>query len=350
MPALHAKHRLTPAKKSVCTKVRRSDDFTAAPPTGLTTRRNTVSIARPKKPARSSRAIPQPLFTWLLIAPSLALFAVFNILPLLWLVGLSFFRYNLTLGLPPQFVGFKNYIDLMNDRFMWGRLGLTLLFVALAVGIETILGALLGYAFWKKRDLPGRRLALTLLFVPMVLAPVAVGTFFKIIYDPMYGVLPYYTAHLLRIKPPDLLGSGSLAFPAVLAVDVWMWTPFLIMMTVAALGAVPKALLESAEIDGLTAWQRLRYVIWPKAKFVLMLGVVLRTIDAFKTFDLVSAMTAGGPGNQTQLISLTIFREAFNDFTIGKASALSLLVLFIAISLASIYLFVLNYGALREQG
>ncbi len=292
--------------------------------------------------------MPQPLFTWLLIAPSLALFAVFNILPLLWLVGLSFFRYNLTFGPPPRFAGLKNYTGLMNDRFLWGRLGLTLLFVLLAVGIETVLGALLGYAFWKKRDLPGRRLALTFLFVPMVLAPVAVGTFFKIIYDPMYGVLPYYAARLLRIKPPDLLGSGNLAFPAVLAVDVWMWTPFLIMMTVAALGAVPKALLESAEVDRLTARQRMRYVVWPHAKFVLMLGVVLRTIDAFKTFDLVSAMTAGGPGNQTQLVSLTIFREAFNDFAIGKASALSLLVLFIAVSLASIYLFVLNYGVLRE--
>lgn len=305
-------------------------------------------VDRLRAPARSGRSMPQPLFTWLLIAPSLALFAVFNILPLLWLVGLSFFRYNLTFGTPPRFAGLKNYIDLMNDRFLWGRLGLTLLFVLLAVGIETVLGALLGYAFWKKRDLPGRRLALTLLFVPMVLAPVAVGTFFKIIYDPMYGVLPYYAARLFHIKALDLLGSGNLAFPAVLAVDVWMWTPFLIMMTVAALGAVPKALLESAEVDRLTTWQRMRYVVWPHAKFVLMLGVVLRTIDAFKTFDLVSAMTAGGPGNQTQLVSLTIFREAFNDFAIGKASALSLLVLFIAVSLASIYLFVLNYGVLRE--
>ncbi len=289
------------------------------------------------------RRLPQPLFAWLLVVPVLAFFVIWNIVPLLWMIGLSFYRYILTFGVNPVYVGLQNFSQILQDYNVWAHIGLTVLFVIGAVGVETILGVLLGFAFWGQTALPGRRLALTLLFSPMVLAPVAVGTFFRLIYDPMYGILPYYIHQLFGIPAPNLLGNGSTALLSVLATDVWMWTPFMILMTIAALGAVPRAMLEASAVDRLSIPRRLRYVIWPHAKFILILGVLLRTIDAFKTFGLVSAMTAGGPGNATQLISLTLYREAFDSFSMGSASALALFVLFIAIAFTSIYLFVLNY-------
>ncbi len=289
------------------------------------------------------RRLPPPLFAWLLVVPVLAFFAIWNIVPLLWMIGLSFYRYILTFGVNPVYVGLQNFSQILQDYNVWAHIGLTVLFVIGAVGVETLLGVLLGFAFWGQTTLPGRRLALTLLFSPMVLAPVAVGTFFRLIYDPMYGILPYYIHQFFGVPAPNLLGNGSTAFLSVLATDVWMWTPFMILMTIAALGAVPRAMLEASAVDRLSIPRRLRYVIWPHAKFILVLGVLLRTIDAFKTFGLVSAMTAGGPGNATQLISLTLYREAFDSFSMGSASALALFALFIAIAFTSIYLFVLNY-------
>jgi multiple sugar transport system permease protein len=121
-----------------------------------------------------------------------------------------------------------------------------------------------------------------------------------------------------------------------------MWTPFMALMTLAALGSVPKAELEAAQVDNLTMWQRLVHVIVPYAKFIIILGILLRTIDVFKTMDLIYLMTNGGPGDRTELIGVALYRLAFKSFNLGYSSALAVFLLFIAIALTSIYLFVLN--------
>ncbi len=133
---------------------------------------------------------------------------------------------------------------------------------------------------------------------------------------------------------------------AVLAVDIWMWTPFMVLMTLAALGSVPQAELEAAEIDRLTWHQRLRLVILHHGKFILMLGILLRTIDAFKTMDLIFDMTYGGPGTATQLIAMTLFRRAFEAFNMGSSSALAVILLLISIAFTATFIYVLY---LRER-
>ncbi len=287
-------------------------------------------------------------FPTLLLAPILIFFLVWNVIPLLWLIGVSFYSYKVTSSRPAKFVGFENFQDIYRGSEVWGLLGRTLSFMILSVGLATLLGALLGLLFWGSSRMPGRRLALTLLFAPMVLPPVAVGTFYRLIYEPTFGVANYF-ADLLVGRRFDFLGDKDLAFPALIAVDVWMWTPFMILMTLAALASVPKAELEAAEVDRLPWLQRLRYVVLPHGKFILMLGILLRTIDAFKTTDLPYLMTNGGPGRQTEFVGLSLYRTGFEAFQMGEASSLAIVTLLIAIAFTSIYLYVLNFREAREQ-
>ncbi|NDJ62294.1 MAG: sugar ABC transporter permease, partial [Chloroflexi bacterium] len=246
-----------------------------------------------------------------------------------------------------RFIGFENYVDIMTDLQVWAALGRTFIWVFVGVGIQTILGGLLGFLFWGSRDMPGRRIGLTLLFTPMIITPVAAGVFFRLIYEPTFGIVNYLVG--LLGGDVNLLGDRSTAFMAVLLVDIWMWTPFMILMTLAALGSVPKAELEAAEIDRIPWFKRLRIIILPNARFILMLGILLRTIESFKTLDLVYLMTQGGPGNTTDLIALLLRREAFEAFDLGWSSALALLLLLTAIAFTSIYLYILNLNKRREE-
>ena len=277
----------------------------------------------------------------LLLVPVLIFFIVWNVIPLFWLVGMSFYKYVLVNGEPLKFVGLHNFLEIFNSFEIWHALSNTFLFVILGAGTQTFLGIILGFIFWGSKDLPGRRIALTLIFTPMIMAPLATGSFFKIIYDPVFGILNYFIKGVFGVTI-DFLGSAVWAFPAVLLVDTWMWTPFMMLMTLAALGSVPKAELEAAEVENLSWYQRLVHVVLPHGKFILMLGILLRTIDSFKSMDIIFTMTRGGPGNATELIGITLYRQAFNAFTMGQASALAIISLLIAISFTSIYLYVLK--------
>lgn len=292
-------------------------------------------------------------FPIMLLVPILIFFLVWNIVPLLWLLGVSFYRFKLTAAREPEYVGFENFDRIWNSQAIWATLARTLIFMVTSVGLATILGVLLGLLFWGSGRMPGRRLALTLLFTPMILPPVAVGTFYRLIYEPNFGVANYYVSKLTGNKI-DFLGDKDWAFIATVAVDVWMWTPFMILMTLAALGSVPKAELEAAEIDRLPWIKRLRYIVLPHGKFILMLGILLRTIDAFKTTDLVNIMTRGGPGAETETIGLLLYRQGFEAYQMGDASSIAVVTLLIAIAFTSIYLYVLNYretkADLRREG
>src|SRR5215204_3933889 len=292
-------------------------------------------------------------FPTLLLGPVLVFFLVLNVVPLLWLLGVSFYRYKVTAARPAQYVGFENFTDIWKSSEMWGLLSRTLTFMVLTVGGATILGMLLGVLFWGSGRMPGRRLALTLLFAPMVLPPVAVAYFYRLNYDPTFGILNFL-AEKVTGQRFDFLTNKNLAFGATIAVDVWMWTPFMILMTLAALGSVPKAELEAAEIDQIPWLKRIWYIVLPHGKFILMLGILLRTIDAFKTTDLVNLMTRGGPGAETETIGLLLYRQGFEAYQMGDASSIAVVTLLIAIAFTSIYLYVLNYretkAELRREG
>jgi multiple sugar transport system permease protein len=286
------------------------------------------------------------LFSTTLLVPVLIFFIVWNIIPLLWMLGLSFYNYSMVTGVPEKFIGFGNYLDIYNNFSVWNGFGRTFKWVFVTVGVETVLGVLLGLLFWGSSDLPGRRVALTMIFTPMILAPASTSTFFRLIYDPTFGVINYFVHSIFGMNI-DFLGDRAWAFGAVALVDIWMWTPFMILITLAALGAVPRAELEAAEVDRLPWYKRFSHVILPRGKFILMLGILLRTIDSFKVMDLIYIMTKGGPGNMTETIAISLWRKAFEGFTMGWSSALAVILLLIAIAFTSVYLYVLN---LRKRG
>lgn len=280
-------------------------------------------------------------FTWGLLAPALIFFCIFNVIPLLWMVGLSFYNYSLILGHPPRYVGFGNYADLLNSRSDWASFGRTFLFVFLSVSMSGIFGSLLGLFFWRSKTLPGRRIALTLLFTPMLLTPASVGVFFGLMLNPSFGVISYI-AEMITGHSVTLLSHSLSAQITVLLINVWMWTPFMILITLAALGSVPQAELEAAKVDRLSWFSTLKRVILPHAKFILMLGLLLRTIDAFKTTGAVLLLTKGGPGAATELLGIHIYRVGFNSLNMGNASTLGVIALIVAIGFTSLYLYVLS--------
>ena len=287
-------------------------------------------------------------FPGMLLVPVLVFFVVWNLVPLFWMLGMSFFNYSIITGSPPRYIGFGNYLDILGNFSVWQALSKTFVFVLGAVGIETVLGVVLGFLFWGSSTMPGRRLALTLLFAPMILTPAATGTFFRLIYEPTFGVANHLVQRFFGTSI-NFLGDRSWAWFSVLAVDVWMWTPFMILISLAALGSVPKAELEAAEVDGLPWTRRIRHVILPHAKFILMLGVLLRTIDSFKVMDLIYQLTRGGPGNTTEVVGITLFRKAFEGFTMGWSGALAVIALLIAIAFTSIYLYILNLSRAGKE-
>ena len=278
-----------------------------------------------------------------LLVPVLAFFVVFNTIPLLWLLGLSFYNFSLTSGRPPDFVGLRNFIQIFfNKGNIWGDLSRTFIFVGVGVSLQTFIGIMLGFLFWGSKSMPGRRIALTMLFTPMVVTPVAAGTFWRFIYDPTFGVLNSILMSLGLDEPINFLGDPNFAFWAVLAVDTWMWTPFMTLMTLAALGSVPQAEIEATQIDGFGWFQRVRLVIWHHGRHILMLGILLRTIDCFKTLDLVIPMTKGGPGQQTRFVAVELHKQSFESFNMGWSSAYAVVLLLISIAMTSVFIYVLN--------
>lgn len=298
------------------------------------------TTSKPRKQGKS-------WWSWGLLVPVLVFFILMNVVPTIWMLGLSFYNFTLTSAGSPRFIGLDNYNRIAIDGPMSLALGRTFVFMLLAVSIQTILGALVGYLFWRSGKMPGRRLALTLLFTPMIITPLASGLFWRLLLDPVFGLVNYVLG-LFGGEPIPFVTDSTWAFPAVLFVDTWMWTPFMALMTLAALGSVPKAELEAAQVDKLSFWQTLIHVIIPYGKFIIILGILLRTIDSFKTFDLIYLMTNGGPGDRTELIAVSLYRLAFQSFNLGYSSALAVVLLFIAIGLTSIYLFVLNMRARKE--
>ena len=173
--------------------------------------------ALPRPRARRWRALDDSrFFPTLLLMPILIFFIIWNVIPLLWLTGLSFYRYKVTSSRPELFVGFDNYLDILKSSDVWGVIGRTLTFMFFSVGLATVIGAVLGLLFWGSTGMPGRRLALTLLFTPMLLPPVAVGTFYRLIYDPTFGVINYYAEGLFG-RTFDFLGNKNYAFAATAA-------------------------------------------------------------------------------------------------------------------------------------
>jgi multiple sugar transport system permease protein len=275
----------------------------------------------------------------LLVTPAIVLLFVMNIFPLMWSFGLSFFHYKASSIKPPRFAGLYYYEKVLSDPVVWERFQTTATIVSLSVLTQMIVGFGLALLFAKK--FPMRREVLMLILTPMMLSFVAVGVFFKLFYEPTFGVISqvyrYFSGEALT-----LLATKWGAIAGIVIADAWMWSPFVMLLVLAGLVSVPDYLYEAAEVDRASSWQRFKTVTFPYIKGLLLLALLFRTIETFKLFDIVYIITAGGPGSSTETIAVYVYRMAFQFFKTSQSSALSYILLFVVIVLTNLYLYFVN--------
>jgi multiple sugar transport system permease protein len=254
---------------------------------------------------------------YLLLAPSVLITLGVLIYPLIDGIRAStkFYRY----GKPLRDVGLGNYINLWGDAQFRNALFVTVSFVTVAVAIETVLG--LALALFCAREFRGIRLIRTVLIIPMVITPVVVAIVFRLIYASDAGMFTAFS-EALGGQPVQILGRPLPAFLGLVALDVWEWTPLIFLILLAGLQSLPVEPFEAARVDGAGAWRVFVDHTLPMLRPVIAVAIVLRTIDAFGTFDQVFVLTHGGPGEATRLLSIFGYDTAFKFQQTGYASAL----------------------------
>ena len=272
---------------------------------------------------------------YLLLAPSVLIVLAVLIYPL-WdglRASTQFYRY----GKPLNDIGLDNYIALWSDAQFLNSLWVTVRFVALSVTIETILG--LALALFCLREFRGIRLLRTVLIVPMVITPVVVAIVFRLIYASDAGMLTAFS-EALGGAPVQILGDPFRAFLALVALDVWEWTPLMFLILLAGLQSLPTEPFEAARVDGAGPWRTFIDHTLPMLRPVLAIAIVLRAIDAFGTFDQVFVLTRGGPGEATRLISIYGYDTAFKFQQTGFAAAMfvTMGLIMLALALAAVRL------------
>lgn len=278
----------------------------------------------------------------LLVAPAITILFVMNIFPLLWSFGLSFFNYRASSLKVPTFRGLSNYERVLTDDKVWERFQTTAIIVGSSVLLQLIVGFLLALMFAKA--FPMRRIVLMLVLTPMMLSFVSVGVFFKLFYEPTFGVVSYLLNNFSDERFV-MLGTPAGAIIGIVIADAWMWSPFVMLLVLAGLVSVPKYLYEAAEIDRASSWRTFWTITFPYIKSLLLLAILFRTIETFKLFDIVYIITEGGPGSSTETIAVYLYRLAFQFFRTSQSSALAYIVLFIVVVLTNLYLYSVNRRA-----
>lgn len=239
--------------------------------------------------------------------------------------------YGWSIGRPPAFIGLDNFAEALSGRRFWNGIRATLYFTGLAVPIQVALG--LGIAVLFHRNFPGKGLVRTVMLLPMVATPVAIALIWALMFDPSLGVLNYF---LETVGLPRSLwvADSSIVVPSLVMVDVWQWTPMVALILLAALQGVPQEFYEAAEIDGASGMQAFRFITLPTIRGAIVVALILRSIDALKTFDLIYVITAGGPGTASETLNVYAFKAGFEFFRAGYAASLLIFLLFLVLGIA----------------
>ena len=277
--------------------------------------------------ARLNRLTP-----YMFMAPAAIIMGIALLYPLAYMIWGSFRAWNPTQQIgETEFVGLKNYITLWNDDAFRESLGVTLKFAVSVVSIEMLLGV--GLALLLDRNIRGMSVLRTLFILPMMIAPVVVGLMWRYMYHPTVGTFNRFLEGI-GIDGIDWLGKNALF--SVIVADIWQWTPFIFILSLAALQSLPRSALEAARIDGATPWQQIWHIKLPLMMPVLIVTGLLRLIDAFKVLEVILVMTEGGPGLSTEILALRISRTATEFRELGVAAAMSnyLLILLLLLTVA----------------
>lgn len=259
--------------------------------------------------------------------PAVIFIGLLMVFPVLYTLYLSFSNWNLTSGMPPEFIGLRGYLRVLSEPRFLHAVGRTFTFTIFAVAIEAVLGV--SIAIVLNRSFVGKSVAKLLLLLPLVATPVAVGIVFNLFYDPTIGLLNF-VLHQVGLPQGRWISSESTVLASLILVDVWQWTPMITLIVLAGLAGLSDEPTEAARVDGASDWQILRYVTIPMVMPVILTAMILRLIDALKTFDIIFAMTGGGPGYASETLNIMGFKYSFEYFRMGQASVI-LVVLFLVV-------------------
>jgi len=294
-----------------------------------------ATAAPPPAPA-GPREFLERHFGRLLSLPAVLSIAGLIIFPLVFNLYMSLQSWFVSSTTPPKFIGLMNYVEIFGkDARFWNATWITVKFTGASVALELALG--LAIALYLHREFCGRGLVRTVMLLPMVSTPAAVALIWVIMFNPSLGILNYFLS-LLGIPPLLWLGHPRTVLPSLILMDIWKWTPLMVLILHSGLQSLPLSPFEAARIDGASAWQTFRYITLPLLRPSIAVALIFRTMDSLKTFDTIYIMTEGGPNNASEILNLYTFQTGFKYFHMGYASALAVvLVLFVfAVNLALI--------------
>jgi len=258
---------------------------------------------------------------WLFPAPAVLLVAAIIVYPVVYTVWMSLQEWHASSLVRPKLVGVANYQRILaGDPRFRDAVVRTIYFTLLVVAGETTAGVAMALLF--NREFWGRGLLRTLAILPMVATPTAIGLVFVMMYHPTLGVANYLLS-VARLPPFKWTYSSGTALYALALVDVWQWTPLIMLIALAGLASLPREPYEAAHIDGASALQAFWHITLPLLRPAIVVGVLFRAIDALKTFDIIFIITQGGPANASETINILLFNQAFSYFNMGYASSMA---------------------------
>lgn len=264
-------------------------------------------------------------FKYLMVAPAIFILLLIGVFPLIYSLIVSFQNLTMTES-DTAFHGLLQYKQLFKDARLWWALAHTAVITAIALPLELVLGYLLALLFLEK--MPGRQIFIALIVLPTVLSPIVAGATWRLMFDVRFGPIGQIVNFIVG-SPTTMLWTinPNLVYPAIIICEVWQWTPFMFLLLMAALSNVDQSQLEAAELDGASYWRVLRQIIIPAIKPVIAIALLIRGLDLFRIFDIIWALTQGGPGTTTETISLYAYVIGFVQFDTSYTAAVAFLVI-----------------------
>ncbi len=276
--------------------------------------------------------------------PALIPLAIVSLVPFGYIVWMSFSKVSLVGGVHMTWLGVDNWSKMFSDPNVLSSWKISAVFFGATLLLEMVVGV--GIAILINEIIFARNIVLSVLLMPMFVAPVIVGLLGRFLTDSTFGLYTWGLSHLGI--GTNILGHKSSAMATVIVMDVWEWTPLVMLITLAGLAAVPKALIEASSLDGATYFQRLRFVVLPSISGVVLVALLVRAMDAIRFFDIIWITTNGGPADATKVIPLRLYETAFRFFDLGYAAAIGLGMLAFSIIFANIFVSLLEKrGATR---
>ena len=275
----------------------------------------------------SRRPFTDRNFKYLMIFPAVLIILMIGLFPIIYTLIVSMQNIDMMFE-DTSFQGAKHYVALASDARFWESLLHTFLFLAIALPAELLLGLALAYLFLDR--MPGKQIFIALLVLPVMISPIVAGATWRLLFDARFGpinqVLGWFAG-----EPVTILWTvdPSFVYPAILIAEIWQWTPFMFLLLLAALTNVDKSQLEAAELDGASFWRTFTRIVLPAIWPVMAIAILIRALDLFRLFDVIWALTRGGPGTFTETFSIYAYVVGFHQFETSYTAAMAFVVIII---------------------